>query len=1183
MSLLLNIFLINYIKHILILFLLIKVSIASAIDVHQSFIQNKGQLDSQVLFEKQLPNGSLFIEDGLLKFVYYNEQEWKQIITHPIPKTFNKKPKTLHYHTLILKFEGAHFNNVSTNNEAIGFINYYLQNNPKNWASNVKGFGELYFKNVWPKIDLEIIAQGNSFKYNFIIHAGADIGKIKTSYEGATYLKLKNKNNLTIKTSVNEYIEKLPLAYIKKEGAIQPISCNYILNNNTISFSTSKDYSAYTLVLDPILVFSTYSGSTVDNFGFTATYDSKGSLYAGGIASKPTKFPSGRYPTTVGAFQYSYGGGDGNGWEGFPCDISISKYTPNGDSLVWATYLGGTKNEYPHSIVVDQNDQLIVFGTTTSRDFPTTVTAFDTSFNGSFDIIVSKFSHDGSKLIGSSYIGGSAEDGFNVDGPLKYNYADEFRGEVDVDNYGSIYIATCTRSKNFPVSAFAPQTKANDSLEAVMIKLDSNLVKLDWSSYWGMKGEDAFYSIEIVNDTLVYIGGSTTSKGMLTDTLAIDTAYKGGRADGYIACFTNDSLKYIRATYIGTSEYNQVYFIEQDIKGKIYATGQTDGVFPIVGSVYSQPNSGQFIIKLSPDLRQVILSTTFGNGSQTADLKPSAFMVDYCENVYFSGWGSDVANPSDQVGTTLGLYVSNNAVQKTTDGNDFYLIVFSKNLQGVAYATFFGSPGQSGEFSDHVDGGTSRFDPRGVVYQSVCSSCPAGNLSNISNFPTTASAFSKTNPSPRCSNASFKIDFQISNAVIADFTVLPRSQCFPGNITITNKSIGGKKFFWDFGDGKQDTAKNPSHIYTQAGEYNIRLIVYDSNSCNVMDTAYRNITLLQTGDAKFDIIKDSCSYKVSVLNKSNYILSTEWHWGDGSKDTTTNASHTYTSKGSYTIKLILNKGLPCSDSIEQTITLKVDSNIKAGFTKTPASGCNPLTVNFTNTSNTKGAYLWSFGDGKTDTVENPVHIYKDSGIYIVKLKLVDIYGCGLKDSLTDTIRVNPKAQAAFNTATKLCDLTVDIYNQTIDGKPYFWDFGDGQTDTNTSPSYTYKKGGTYTIRLITGVGTLCPDTAEQTLEIKQDSSGDLVMPNVFTPDEDGMNDCFKPGGVQSGCDDFKMYIYNMWGELLFETEDINNCWTGKDKNNKEHPTGTYYWLMEVAKGKGKKIKTKGHVLLLRKE
>ncbi|MBI3232924.1 MAG: PKD domain-containing protein [Bacteroidetes bacterium] len=833
------------------------------------------------------------------------------------------------------------------------------------------------------------------------MNEGADINLVKLKYEGAKNLHLVENNRLSITTTVNKFEEYLPLAYIFNKGKVEPVNCIYQLRDNILSFKTSKDYSTFQLVLDPILVFSTYSGSTVDNFGFTATYDSRGCLYAGGIASRPTNFPNGRYPTTAGVFQYTYGGGNSAGWEGFPCDISISKYTPSGDSLIWATYLGGSRNEYPHSIVVDPNDQLIVFGTTTSSNFPVVNSSFDNTYNGAFDMVVTKFNHDATNLIGSTFLGGSNDDGFNIDGPLKYNYADEFRGEVDVDDNGNIYIASCSRSDDFPVSSFAPQSKFNDSLDAVMVKFDSLLSQVYWSSYWGKVGHDAFYSVEVVNDSLVYFGGSTTSRLMRTDSSAIDTAYKGGRADGYIACFTNDSLQYKKATYIGTADYNQVYFIEQDIKGKIYATGQTEGVFPVVGSVYSQPKSGQFIIKLSPDLDEVLLSTTFGNGSEQPDLKPSAFMVDYCENVYFSGWGSDVANPEDQVGTTNGLYVSNNAVQKTTDGNDFYLIVFSKNLQNIAYATYFGSPGQSGEFNDHVDGGTSRFDPRGVVYQSVCSSCPAGNLTKISNFPTTANAYSKTNPSPRCSNASFKIDFQITNAVIANFTAQPAIQCFPGNINIMNKSVGGKRFFWDFGDGIQDTAKHPTHTYTAPGEYKIRLIVFDSNSCNVADTTSRSITLLQKASAKFDVVRDSCTYKVIALNKSNFAIKNEWHWGDGTTDSVSSPQHIYLSKGTYTIKLVINKGMPCSDSIEQNVTIDVDSSINADFIKSPSSGCSPLTVIFNNKSSVKGGYRWSFGDGKTDTVENPIHTYRDSGIFVVKLNLTDIYGCGLKDSMID--------------------------------------------------------------------------------------------------------------------------------------------------------------------------------------
>src|SRR5690606_36710752 len=106
----------------------------------------------------------------------------------------------------------------------------------------------------------------------------------------------------------------------------------------------------------PILEFSTYTGSTADNFGFTATYDMAGNLYAGGIV-----FSIG-YPTTLGAFQVNYSG---------QVDVGITKFTPNGSALLYSTYLGGTNTEVPSSLIVNHNNELVVFGTTGSSNFPT--------------------------------------------------------------------------------------------------------------------------------------------------------------------------------------------------------------------------------------------------------------------------------------------------------------------------------------------------------------------------------------------------------------------------------------------------------------------------------------------------------------------------------------------------------------------------------------------------------------------------------------------------------------------------------------------------------------------------------------------------------------------------------------------------------------------------------------------
>src|SRR5262249_51643123 len=133
-------------------------------------------------------------------------------------------------------------------------------------------------------------------------------------------------------------------------------------------------------------------------------------------------------------------------------------------------------------------------------------------------------------------------------------------------------------------------------------------------------------------------------------------------------------------------------------------------------------------------------------------LSPSAFMIDICNNIYFSGWGGEVNqrfNPN--VGTTDGLYKSADAFQQKTDGSDFYLIVFSPFLKSISYATFIGGSTSA----EHVDGGTSRFDRHAIVYQSVCAGC-----GRHSDFPTTAGAWSRINKSDNCNNALFKMDLR---------------------------------------------------------------------------------------------------------------------------------------------------------------------------------------------------------------------------------------------------------------------------------------------------------------------------------------------------------------------------------------------------------------------------------------
>src|SRR5690606_33190953 len=167
----------------------------------------------------------------------------------------------------------------------------------------------------------------------------------------------------------------------------------------------------------------------------------------------------GRYPATPGAFQTVFQGGDGTLApinRSFDCDVAISKYDSSGQNLIWASYLGGTVHEYPYSLVVDENEQLVVLGTTYSDDFPMVASGYQTQYQGKLDLFLVKFGKDGDLLKGATFIGGSEADGLVDQGglvprktTLVYNYADNFRGEVLIDSFGGIYVVATTSSPDF--------------------------------------------------------------------------------------------------------------------------------------------------------------------------------------------------------------------------------------------------------------------------------------------------------------------------------------------------------------------------------------------------------------------------------------------------------------------------------------------------------------------------------------------------------------------------------------------------------------------------------------------------------------------------------------------------------------------------------------------------------------
>jgi gliding motility-associated-like protein len=780
-------------------------------------------------------------------WLHPNRGQWEGDFSHKIPIQkgaiyINKTGITYHFYDIDLHHKAATsypshvvqqvFINAQGTEKALEtkpssfYANYFLGNDASKWRSDVHAFQQVELQERYPGIHLQLETTQEALKYSWIVLPGADITAIKWRYDGAENVAISKKGQLKINHSLGSFTESKPVAWVIRNGKKIPVACSFIQKNKVFSFDVKgTDFANDTLIIDPSLTFSTFSGATTDNWGFTAAPDNLGNLYAGGIS-----FGIG-YPVTTGAFDLTFNGGVGT----FQLDASISKFNANGTNLIYSTYLGGAGNETPHSIVTDAAGDLFILGVTSSANFPLTGTPFDATFNGgpsisenslSFDgadIYIARLNAAGTQLVAATYLGGSGTDGINT-GSLNYNYGDQFRGEIIVDQ-NSVYISSVTKSTNFPTQN--PSQAANaGGQDAVVVKLNKTLNQLIWSTYFGGTGDETGNGIQLATNGNVYVAGGTTGGNLNFAQSGHDQTYDGAR-DAYLVRFSGTTGTPLSGTYIGTTDYDQAYFVQIDNDDDVYVYGQTAGNFPITQGCYGSVGSGQFIAKYNTNLTSRLWITTVGAGTGNIEISPTAFLVSNCKEIYISGWGGDI----NQIGqafnsSSFGFPVTSDAYQATTNGSNFWIAVLGINASFLKYATFFGGSNSS---SNHVDGGTSRFDKNGNIYHAVCGGCGGNNFG----FTTTPGVWSQQNPSPNCNLAAFKFELSSIEAIVNNPAPLI---CIPDPVVFQNNSANGNSFFWDFGDGTTSTLINPSHVYAAAGQYIVSLLVTDTNNCYASDS-----------------------------------------------------------------------------------------------------------------------------------------------------------------------------------------------------------------------------------------------------------------------------------------------------------------------------------------------------------
>ncbi|MDX1653467.1 MAG: gliding motility-associated C-terminal domain-containing protein, partial [Brumimicrobium sp.] len=872
-----------------------------------------------------------------------------------------------------------------------------------------------------------------------------------------------------------------------------------------------------------------------------------------------------------------------------------------GTTMIWSTFFGGGDNtqgtEVPHSLICDKDNNIYVYGVTSATDFPIVNgfqpshaggTALSINSNGTnfgnvgTDIFVAKFSSNGQNLLGSTYVGGSANDGVNYKvtsgnyssaaayDSLTTNYGDQFRGEIMLDSINNILVASCTRSVDFPTLNPFQATLAGQQ-DGVVFKLQNDFSALQWSSFYGGSNNDAAYSVKVDSSANIIFAGGTGSTDLQNTAGGYQATYGGGKVDGFITKLTPDGQNIIQSTYLGQALYDQIFFVEIDRLDNVFVVGQSNGGnFPVVNATYSNPGSSQFIAKLTPDLTSLTGSTVFGTGNAVFDISPSAFLVDICGNMYVSGWGANLL----QSNPMTGMPVTSDAFQQTApNGFDFYLIVIEREFNSLLYGTYMGGPSSR----EHVDGGTSRFDKNGVVYQGVCGGC-GGN----SDFPTTPGAWSDQNLASNCNALVFKFDFNlIPNA---EFTVQNNIGCAPFEVSFENFSSDSDSYIWDFGNGNLDsTTFEPTIIYNTPGTYEVSLLVTDS-ICLITDTAFITIQVLP--ELQIDNLTPIalCSPDTILLTANSFGTATEFQWSSNSGFTDTlNAGLSDSviqiplpTTGYYYV-MLSNQGCTLIDSVEVFITsealnLSGNTSICVGENTTITASSADPNITFSNYNWFPDNIIIS-GDGTDEVSVSP----SASGYLYLTAEASN--GCIITDSILISVsNINSSTVSAVSSEYNVPIGSTVTLTANPPGYSYSWTPTNGLSNPNGQvTSATVNQNTTYTVQVSDGI---CTKFAQVTVNVFSFVCEEpfVFVPNAFTPNADGENDILF---VRSTIvEELVFRIYNRWGELVFETNDIDIGWDGYYKGKLADPDVYDYYLDGYCID-GKNFLIQGNITLIR--
>jgi Tol biopolymer transport system component len=629
---------------------------------------------------------------------------------------------------------------VSGLEELPGKSNYFIGDDPARWRTGVSHYSRVKYASVYSGVDMVYYGNQRQLEYDFVVAPGADSSAIRLAFEGARGVEIDAGGDLVLRTPGGEVRQRKPFVYQEAGGERREIAGRYVMKGKgQIGFDIGAYDPTLPLVIDPVLVYSTYLGNDNDDYGMSIAVDAAGNAYVTGVGGPA-------FPTTAGAYN-TLPNGQG--------DVFVAKLNAAGSALVYSTYIGGTGADHGYSIAVDGAGNAYVTGFTTgsnlsgSYSFPTTAGAFDTSYSGNTDAFVLKLNPTGSGLVYSTFLGGSGG------GETGYAVAIDVAGNAYVG--GTTTPPSGTTTNNFPTVPGSFDTTFNGWTDGFVTKVNAAGSALLYSTYLGGSASgDWVRGLAVDGAGNAYVTGFTGSTNFPKTAGAFDTTYS--KTEAFVTKLNANGSALVYSTYLGGSIGEETYSVAVDEAGSAYVTGYTTSTdFPVTPDAFDTTSDGHeaFVTKLNATGSALAYSTFLG-GTGGSD------------------WGSGIA-----LGTAGEAYVTGSTTSPifptTADAfdashnglSDGFVTKLNAAGSALLYSTYLGGSAEDAGFAIAVDAA-------GDMYV-------AGRTTS-SNFQTT----------PGAADTSYNGNYDVFIARIDDSTPTPSPTPTPALcVNVASASNGG--------------------------------------------------------------------------------------------------------------------------------------------------------------------------------------------------------------------------------------------------------------------------------------------------------------------------------------------------------------------------------------------------------